>query len=271
MARNPDNLHSFYEYADEVPHAIQLHDLTPCTIPDYDLFDDKQFKKYILDIKKTVRGSFEYRNKMLPYLREHLDMNKCSFYQSVSNEDTTKIRIEIHHEPLGLEDIVRIVYAKRCAFHESLEVEHVAKEVMWLHFDMQVGLIPLAETVHELVHNQYLFVPNSKVYGHYKKFINDYASFIPIEQREILERIDQLSMAYEADEYKQLLARKFIYVDATGSYELPRLEDVAQQLKGRIKELMDDAPMPVAYPKEEENKPICPIIFYGGKYYNAST
>ena len=106
MARNPDNLHSFYEYADEVPNAIQLHDLAPGTIPDYDLFDEKQFNKYILDVKKTVRGSFEYRNKMLPYLREHLDMNKCSFYESVSNADTTKIRIEIHHEPLGLEDFV---------------------------------------------------------------------------------------------------------------------------------------------------------------------
>lgn len=257
--RDPESIHSFYEYADEVPDAIKIADLAPCTIPDYDLNDDSDFKKYLRDIERIVRGSYEYR-KMVSYLREYLDMNKCSFYQSVSNADSTKIRIEIHHEPLSLYDICVIVYNKRVAFHESLEVEHVAKEVTYLHFDMQVGLIPLAETVHELVHNQYLFVPSTKVFGKYRKFVQDYKAFIPLEQLDILDRIEQLTLSYEADEYKQLLAKKFIYVDVSGSYELPRLEDVAQTLKNRIREIMDDPPAPKEMPKEE-NKLWQPIIF----------
>lgn len=257
--RDPNSIHSFYEYADEVPQSIKLNDLAPCTIPDYDLNDEKEFTKYLRDIEKVVRSSFEYR-KMVSYLRDYLDMNKCSFYESVSNADTTKIKIEIHHEPLSLYDICVIVYNKRVAFHESLEVEHVAKEVMYLHFDMQVGLIPLAETVHELVHNQYLFVPSTKVYGKYKKFVQDYKAFIPLEQLDILDRIEQLTMGYEAEEYKQLLSKKFIYVDASGSYNLPKLEDVAQILKSRIREIMDDPPKPVELPKEEK-KLYEPIIF----------
>lgn len=124
---------------------------------------------------------------------------------------------------------------------------------MYLHYDMQVGLIPLAETVHELVHNQYLFVPSNKVYGKYKKFIQDYKPFIPIEQLNILDRIESLTLEYEASEYKQLLAKKFIYVDASGSYDLPRLEDVVQNVKFRIREIMDNPPKPVEIPKDEKH------------------
>jgi hypothetical protein len=178
-------------------------------------------------------------------------MNKCSFYESVSNADTTKIKIEIHHEPLSLYDIVVIVYNKRVAFHESLEVEHVAKEVMYLHYEMEVGLIPLAETVHELVHNQYLFVPSTKVFGKYQKFVEDYRPYIPLEQLDILDRIEQLTATYEADEYKQLLSKKYIYVDLSGSYSLPRLEDIAHSVKDRIREIMEDPPEPKEPPKEE--------------------
>lgn len=262
--RDPEAIHSFYEYADEVPDSIKIKDLAPCTIPDYDLNDETEFKKYLRDIERVVRGSFEY-HKMVSYLREYLDMNKCSFYESVSNADSTKIRIEIHHEPLSLYDICVIVYNKRVAFHESLEVEHVAKEVMYLHFDMQVGLIPLAETVHELVHNQYLFVPSTKVYGKYKKFVEDYKAFIPLEQLDILDRIEQLTLTYEGDEYKQLLTKKFIYVDPTGSYNLPVLEDVALLLKNRIREIMDDPPEP-KFEKKPENKLWYPIIFENGDH-----
>ena len=257
--RDPDGLHAFYEYADEVPDVIKIKDLPPCTIPDYDLNDEKEMVRYLRDIEKVVRTSFEYR-QMINYLREYLDMNKCSFYQAVSNIDTTKIRIEIHHEPLSLYDICVIVYNKRLAFRESLEVEHVAKEVMYLHYDMQVGLIPLAETVHELVHNQYLFVPSNRVFGKYKKFVMDYKPFIPLEQQNILDRIESLTAEYEGSEYKQLLSKKFIYVDATGAYDLPKLEDIMASVKSRIREIMDNPPKPVEMPKEEKQY-WQPVIF----------
>lgn len=255
--RDPDGLHSFYEYADEVPDVIKIKDLPPCTIPDYDLNDEKSFTKYLQDIEKVVRTSFEYK-QMINYLRNYCDMNKCSFYQSVSNADTPKIHIEIHHDPLSLYDIVVIVYNKRAAFRESLEVEHVAKEVMYLHYDMQIGLIPLSETVHELVHNQYLFVPSNKVYGKYKQFVMDYKPFIPLEQMNILDRIESLTSEFEGSEYNQILSKKFIYVDATGAYNLPRLEDVMASVKSHIRDIMDNPPRPIEIPKEEPNywKPI---------------
>ena len=238
--RDPDALHHFYEYTDDVPDVIKIGTLPPFEQPDYDLNDEKEMKKYLFDIEKTVRNSFEYRYKWLKYLKEYVDMNQCSFYQNVSNVDTSKIRIEIHHEPLSLYDIVVTVFNKRVAFHESLEVEMVAKEVMYHHFAMSVGVIPLAETVHELVHNHYLFIPTTKVYGNYKKFVQEYEPYMPIECIDALKKIEEYTMAYDGEEYKQLLDRKYIYVDVTGAYNLPPLEEVAGLMKNRLKDILND-------------------------------
>lgn len=271
--RDPSSVHSFYEYSDQVPDVIVIPDLPPCDIPDYDLNDEKSFKKYIFDIEKVVRNSHEYR-KMVNYLRDYMDMNKCSFFEAVSNADSPKIRIEIHHEPLTLHDYVTIVYNKRVAFHESLEIELVAKEVAWLHYAMRVGLIPLSETVHELVHNQYLFVPSTKVYGHYQRFVQDYGPFMDLEQRDTLERIEQMSLVYDQHEHQQILTKKFIYVDATGSYKLPSLQEVSAMLKGEIRRIMDNPVSPqqteVTQTIKQENEQVHstrpvewePITFY---------
>lgn len=258
--RDPDNLHKFYEYADDVPDVIKLPELPPFNIPDYDLNDEKEFKKYISNIEKVVRESFEYK-RMVSYLRDYLDMNKCSFYENISNADTTKIRIEIHHEPLSLYDICLTVYQKRVTFHESLEVEMVAKEVMYHHYAMQVGLIPLAETVHELVHNQYLFIPSTKVYGNYKKFVQEYEPYMPPECIDSLKRIEELTSTYEAEEYQQLLSKKFIYIDPTGAYDLPKLEDVAGMLKSHIRDSMNNEIEMHQVPQNEQKQYHSPIIF----------
>ena len=246
---DPNNLHEEYEYIDEVPEAIKLSELPVYDRYDYDLNDEKSFSKYIDAIEKSVRNSFEYR-QMVSYLRDYMDMNKCAFYENVTNIDTTKVRIEIHHAPFMLRDICYIVYNKRVAFNEPLDEEMVAKEVMYLHYCLWVGLIPLAETVHELVHNQYIFVPSTKVLGNWKEFYNRYEPYMTPEQREAINNIMTVSNEMEDDTYKTLLSKKYIYVDPTGAYDLPKMEDVAKILKGRITELMEQPEKPVDRPKQ---------------------
>lgn len=253
---DPNSIHQTYEYIDDVPTVIKIDALPQYDRYDYDLADEKQFSKYISDIEKSVRGSFEYRH-MVSYLRDYLDMNKCAFYENISNADTTKIHIEIHHAPIGLYDICLIVYNKRAHFHEDLEVEMVAKEVMFLHYNLWVGLIPLAETVHELVHNQYIFVPCTKVLGNWMEFYNRYKPYMLPEQIETLNNIIDASK-YAEENSKTILSKHYIYVDPSGSYALPRMEDVATMLKSRITELMNNPEQPVERPKEP---PIDPIEF----------
>lgn len=237
--RDPDNLYRFADYSEDIPNYIDIPELEPFTKPDYDLNDENEYEKYLRDIEKVVRGSFEYQ-KMVGFLRENLDMNQCSFYQAVSNIDTTKIRIEIHHEPLSLYDIVSIVVRKRSHFGESLEIEYVAKEVVYNHYAMSVGLIPLSETAHELVHNQYIFIPNTAVYGNWRHFVNMYDPWIPEDNKRILSRIQELTDVCDNEDYKDILSKHIIYVndDPSGSFKFPGLNYVQQLLKERIAQLM---------------------------------
>jgi len=235
--RDPNSQVSPYELDAPGP-VIKMSEIPEYNLYDYDLNDEKSFKKYLQAIEKSVRTSFEYR-ALVAYLREYMDMNQCAFYKNVNNIDTTKIRIEIHHEPLSLFDICLIVYNKRVAFNEPLDEEFVAKEVMYLHYNLMVGLIPLAETVHQLVHAQYLFVPTTAVLGKYREFVNRYEPYMLPEQLEILEKIEQATEAYNDDDAKTLLSTNYIYVDMTGAYDMPRTEDIIAMVKNRIRDIVD--------------------------------
>lgn len=261
MARDPDNLHRFADIAEDIPNYVSMPELEPFTKPDYDLSDDKEYEKYLRDIEKTVRGSFEYQ-QMVHFLRENMNMNQCSFYESVSNIDTTKIRIEIHHEPLSLYDIVSTIVKKRIHFGESLEVEYCAKEVVYNHYAMTVGLIPLSETVHDLVHNQYLFIPNDKVFGGWRQFVNMYDEFISDDTKRVLDRIQELTDTCANEDYKQLLEKHYIYYDVDGAYKFPTLETVQRMLKDRVNVIMNGKSKDMPMDKPKEKKPLyCPFVF----------
>lgn len=236
--RDPLNLQNIEEDFDK-EQIIVLDNVEPFEFSDWDLFDEKELKKYFFSIEKDVRGSYEYQ-QLIQYLRMYMDMNKCSFYENVNNIDTTKIKIEIHHEPIDLYTIVTVVYNKRCAMGESVEEEQVAKEVMWLHYNLMIGLIPLAETVHELVHNQYLFVPTSNVMGKYKEFVERYKPYFMPEQLDILERIEEFTQAYDYN--IDILNKKYIYIDMSGSgnYKMPTAEELVQCMKDRLNDLKNN-------------------------------
>ncbi len=236
--RDPNCLNKYYEL-DAPPVVIEMKNIPEYNIYDFDLADEKSFKKYIQTLEKTVRSSFEYK-ALIQYLREYMDMNQCAFYQNVNNADTTKVRIEIHHEPLSLYDICLIVYNKRLAFNEPLDEDYVAKEVMYLHYNLMVGLIPLAETVHQLVHAQYLFVPTTAVLGKYREFVNMYKPYMLPEQLEALDHIEEATKVYDDMDAKTLLSKNYIYIDMSGSYKLPQTKDIIAMVKSRIKEIVDD-------------------------------
>lgn len=238
FVRDPNCLVKPYEL-ENPPIIIQMHDIPEYNLYDFDLNDEKSFRKYMQTVERTVRGSFEYK-AMVQFLREYMDMNQCAFYQNVNNTDTSKVRIEIHHEPLSLYDMCLIVYNKRQAFNEPLDEEYMAKEVMYLHYNLMVGLIPLAETVHQLVHASYLFVPTTAVLGKYREFVNRYEPYMLPEQLETLEHIEEATKAYRDDDAKTLLGKNYIYMDLSGAYELPKTEDIIGMLKGRIRDIVDN-------------------------------
>ncbi len=232
---DPDNI-TFYD-KNEDENAIQINDIPPYTKEEYDLFDPKDFKKYMTDVENNVRNSYEYRYKLLPFLREYMNMNECSFYKNINNIDTFKIKIEIHHSPFTLYDICKIVFDKRSYYNQALDVQSVAEEVTLLHYCGLVGLIPLSETVHELVHAGYLFIPTSDVLGRYRDFVSIYGQWIDDELKDTLNKIEEYTKYYIQDQANNLLSRKYSYIEFSGQYNLPKMDDIYELVENRINSL----------------------------------
>ena len=217
---------------------IKLNGLLPFDIPDYDLADDKERNKYFDRIKRICRNSFEYR-RLVNFMRTGVNMNECSFFKNVNNIDTYKIKIHIHHEPFTLDNIVTIVFNKRATMGESLSENMVAKEVMFLHYNLLIGLIPLSETVHELVHNNFLYIPVNKMLGYVRKFTELYEPYMDPELLDMLSRNIDFTKNYDETRAKNIhvLDKHYIYIDPSGAYELPQLKGIIDQMSARIEEI----------------------------------
>lgn len=221
------------------PNIIEINDLPPYEIQDYDIFDEKDFKKYIADVKKTVRNSLEYR-QLIQYLRNYMNMNEDSYFENINNVDNNRVKIELHHTPYSLEDITMTVFNKRVFYKEDLDVESVAKEVMYIHYFLIVGLIPVSTTVHQLIHNNYIFVPTDKVVGNYKEFEETYNHWIPEDVKDKVKAREEQTLTYNPDIDKALLSQNQIPVqltDNTGVHMIPTYESMQDIMNNRIEEI----------------------------------
>lgn len=262
--RDPNKLNPIYS---NQPNSINLKNPPVYDIEDWDLNDQKEYRKYVREVKKIVRGSFEYK-QMIDFLKENVGMTACSFFENVNNVDYSHVRIEIHHEPLTLDDIVDIVTRKRIFYAEDLNEEMTAMEVMMLHYKLLVGLIPLSETVHELVHNRYLFIPSDKVYGNYREFLKIYDQFILPEQKEYIEAIEEATGEFNDKVMEDLLSTKYVYVNADYGYQLPSYEQVQHLLEQKKEErLLQSQPLRTIYYKTKPD-PNLEVIYLNGTTSN---
>ena len=238
----------------------------------YDLNDDKDYEHFIKDIESTVRSSYEYK-EFIKYLRENMGMDRCAFLKDVSNRDTNKIKIEIHHYPFSLRDIVEIVYRKRSYYKESLSIFMIAKEVMELHYKLMVGLIPLSETVHELAHSERLFIPVDKVLGRYNLFVDYYKPFIDPEMLDTLYMIEKATEEHSDIGDTTILEQNHVkYNISDKSFILPDTKHITDSMFKTIENIknnnyllptVDDMKLIEEHQQDIANstKAKCPIIF----------
>ena len=232
--------------------SIYIKFVPEFNISDYDLSNPKELSKYFKSIERICRNSRTYK-KLINFLRENVDMNKCSYFKNVDNIDTYSLKIHIHHTPLTLYDIVTTVYNKRLLNHESLSEMMVAKEVMWLHYNLFVGLIPLSETVHGSVHNGQAFIPTTKVYGMYKTFVKLYEPYMDKELLKVLSNMEEMSEDY--DTITKLLEVSPVFIDYEEGigFEFPKPQELAEVLSHKLKE-MDKAEVASQYTIKDKDK-----------------
>ena len=181
--------------------------------PSYIMYDDKTRYKFINMVEKLVRSSLEYK-ELIAYLHSGLDMNYCMFFNNVSKEKGRRIRIEIHHIPFSLFDIVNIVLKKYET--EELEIDPfvIAEEVMQLHYKGHVGLVPLSETVHQLYHKGRVFIPLQYVDKGFLLFYKEYKDYLK-DYEDMLKHLIELSKRYESSQ-NSILQRHIIYINNIG-------------------------------------------------------
>lgn len=229
----------------------------------YNLEDDKDYEHYIKDIEKAVRRSFEYRG-FIKYLRENMDMNKCSFLKGVTNQETFDIKIEIHHYPFTLRDICEIVVRKRSFYNESLSVFMVAKEVMMLHYKLIIGLIPLSETVHELAHSARLFIPVDNVLGRYKLFVDYYKPFIEPELLEVLSRIEKYTTEQSEKLDTTIIEQTNVTYNIDSSnnrFLLPEFNTITDNMIHQIEAIKNNNYLLPNIEESKQKETVCPIFF----------
>lgn len=234
------------QYGFQNAQVMVMDDIPDYNIQDYDLFNEKDFKKYIEDIERLVRSSREYR-EAVQYMRKYINMNSSLFFRNVNNIESTKIKIELHHYPFTLFDIVITVFNKRTRLQEPLDVELVAKEVAYLHYFLVIGLVPLSKTEHKLVHNQALFIPlelngNPIVLGDYNKFVEMYEKDIPEDAMVRFNTYKELTANYNQITNTQILEISPTYLKLPGSdentlgaYNLSDLQQILQLTQNKVK------------------------------------
>lgn len=219
-------------YTDGKSSTLNMGKLAYFDESQYDLSDEKDFKFFIRDLERVVRNSFEYRT-LIKYLKDTEGMDVCSFLENVTSRDNKKVSIEIHHTPLTLYDICMAVYKKRFNKHQDIDINSIAEEVMWLHYSGWVGLIPLSTTVHDLVHNQYLFIPTNVIRGNYKAFIETYYDYIEPEVLDAIDAAEQATIDYN-NKQMNIFNNHTIYVNMNDVNLKENISDHKESIKDHI-------------------------------------
>lgn len=207
---------------------VNVHIDKPIVVPRLPVVtNDKQRVKLIKTIESYCRSSMEYKD-LISYLRKYVNMDQCTFLQNfkIGNK---KGSIEIHHAPYTLFSIVDIVMRKQEDQLGYIDEFKVAEEVMRLHYMGLIGLVPLAVTVHQLVHDGKIHVPLWCVYGRFVEFTKKYYDYIPDEILGALNEEIKLSRKFRENpealkENSSILDVQYVYLDVDGEEKVNETE-----------------------------------------------
>lgn len=189
---------------------------------------DTEKEAIVKQAEALCRASMEYSD-YIAYLRSNVGMDACAFFNNISKTNSKKIRIEVHHAPLTLFDIIKLVLDRAIRTGDEINPMLLAEEATRIHYMNQVGLIPLSKTLHEVVHNSdKLVIPMYMVYGDFRAFLENFSEELEMKENshikaKIQKMIDQTRELN--DKSFDVLKEKFTYITVDG-FEMPvKIED----------------------------------------------
>lgn len=193
------------------------------------LTNDKEKHKFICRVEKLIRSSMEYRDYM-QFLKDNVGLDSCTFFQSIGGNKKSRVSIEMHHEPFTLYDYVAVVLEK--FINEGLPINdlNIADEVMLIHYENKVGLVPLSKTMHQVIHNSTkLIVPLNMVYGKYSDFLEEYEPYIDESLYDKLQRKLDMTKNLTAESF-EAIKKEFSYLEVDGVDDLSKMETASSEI-----------------------------------------
>jgi len=148
--------------------------------------DEKHERKFINNVKRLIRSSYEYK-EWTDFLVDVKHLVNCV----VTGEKLGECKIEFHHHPISLENIVTAVIDKFIANKIPFSTSDITYEILKLHFNMKIGVVPLVTTMHQKFHNGFLHININDVIGDYKFFLNNYP--LREEMLEVVRRYESIN------------------------------------------------------------------------------
>ena len=217
-------------------HIVEVDKLPVINyVPEVDIDDDKSIEHYVKTIKMYIRTSDEYK-RLMAFIKDKLNAGSCFFYPNIKKSRGSKVKIEMHHTGLVMDDIVRTVLRKRIGEGEDYDVASVANEVMYLHYKGYISLTPLSSTAHQLIHEEDggLFIPLHMVsFGNIELFYDEYKPYI---LKDTIKKFDQYKLlsntVRDIDSIiPSYLDRSYIYYKVKDDgIEIPSMERILEIL-----------------------------------------
>jgi hypothetical protein len=166
--------------------------------------DAKIFVKFIKKVERHVRSNPDYK-QYLEWLRDEQGLDKCAYFHNVNS---FKAEIQLHHVLSNLYTICVTVCNRLLSTNKKVSSFILADEVIKLHLEDKIALVPLSTTVHELVHAKKVRIPKSQIYGNYQAYYEQHVAFMDDYEKEIyadnekyltLERSDLKELEYKKD------------------------------------------------------------------------
>jgi hypothetical protein len=113
------------------------------------------FVGFVKAVERTVRTS-TYYSRYIKYLKEDIGLTSCQVLANIEDDDAD---IEMHHGPiLTLFDYAAIITDYMLAKNRKVSTFQVADILLEEHFENNVQIVMLSNTVHELVHENNIFI-----------------------------------------------------------------------------------------------------------------
>lgn len=132
------------------------------------------FVNFVNAVIRMVRSS-TYYSRYIAYLKEEVGLNFCQVLSNIQEESEKDSLIEMHHGPiLTIFDIVSIVTDYLLVKGKKINSFIVADIVLEEHYNNNIQVVMLSETVHEQVHENNVFINLNQAFGDLTAFLKKY-------------------------------------------------------------------------------------------------